>query len=82
MTWFPVESTDVVAIGWEDDTTGDEMAAGKGLMAVQFHRPPGALYYYYDCPRAIYEEFIAAPSKGQYANRVLKQMGLSYERII
>jgi KTSC domain len=79
MEWFPVESTDVAALGWESLSSEDEI--GQGLMGVKFHKPPGATYVYFDVPRDFFEEFMAAPSKGQFANRVLKQSGFGYERV-
>jgi KTSC domain len=79
MVWVPVESSDVAAIGWEASPIEEE--EGVGMMGVQFHRPPGSMYYYYDVPRDIFDEFMAAPSKGRYVNLVLKRSGLAYERV-
>lgn len=95
MTWTPVESTDVAAIGWEgegieNEAGVDDMGLGLGgadilsdvgVMGVEFHRPPGSTYVYYGVPKSMYEEFVAAPSKGQYANFVLKRSGLAYDRV-
>ncbi len=98
MTWTPVESTDVIAIGWQGAGTTneegvDDMGLGLGMdlgslglsdigtMGVQFVKPPGSTYLYYGVPKSYYDEFLAAPSKGQYANRVLKRSSFPYDRI-
>jgi hypothetical protein len=91
MTWTPVESTDVIAVGWEEtdvegvplwpEFQGAPVPGSKGTMGVQFHRPPGSTYLYYDVPVELYQEFLAAPSKGQFMNFTLKRSGLAYEKV-
>jgi hypothetical protein len=56
-----VDSSNVEAIGYED--TGMELH-------VQFLG--GGLYVYHDVPREVYDDFMAAPSKGSFLNRVIK----------
>lgn len=67
----PVESSTVASIGYDPN---------DATMEVEFHT--GAVYLYYDVPQDFFASFMAAESKGQFANLVLKRSGLAYERIL
>ena len=56
-----VDSSNIEAIGYNSD--GQELY-------IQFLS--GVTYVYYGVPQHIYEEIMAAPSKGSYLNRVIK----------
>lgn len=43
-------------------------------------RGSGEVYRYYKAPRAAWEAFRAAPSKGTYLNETFKAMNFRYER--
>ena len=43
-------------------------------------RGSGEVYRYYGVPRAVWEAFVAAPSKGTYLNETFKAMGFRFER--
>lgn len=70
MVRIPVESTDVVSIGYEEDTR---------TMEVQFQT--GAVYVYYEVPQDFFEQFLTAPSKGKFVNYVLKRSSYAYDRV-
>lgn len=76
MTWVPVESSDVVAIGWEANPA--EAEVGLGTLGVNFLR--SGTYMYFDVPQEFFQEFLAAPSKGKFANFVLKRSNYAYEK--
>ena len=44
-------------------------------------RGSGEVYRYYGVPRAVWEAFVAAPSKGTYLNETFKGMGFRFERV-
>lgn len=66
----PVESSDVVSVGYDED----EM-----LMEVEFQT--GSIYLYFDVSRDFYDQFMRAESKGQFVNYIIKRSGLAYERV-
>lgn len=41
----------------------------------------GRRYEYYDVPKHVYEEFMAAGSKGEYLNKVFKPMEFKYKEV-
>jgi len=57
MERFPIASTNVASIGY------DEQAA---ILEVEFVK--GGIYQYFGIPRDLYEEFLASPSKGAFIN--------------
>jgi hypothetical protein len=82
MTRTPVESTDVVSIGFEEVAEGPTMGLSfspVGMMEVEFQT--GAIYLYFGIPRSLYEEFLNSPSKGQFANYVIKRGPFQYQKI-
>ncbi len=44
-------------------------------------RGSGEVYRYFGVPRAVWQDFVRAPSKGTYLNTVFKDMGYGYERV-
>lgn len=56
-----VDSSNVEAIGYDNDAQD---------LHVQFLS--GGYYVYHDVPSEIFDEFLAAPSKGSFLNRVIK----------
>lgn len=48
------------------------------VLLVKF-RDSGEVYRYYDVPRAVWEAFVAAPSKGTFLNETFKARGFRYE---
>lgn len=78
MVRVPVESTDVKSIGWEPIPGAIEPI---GVMEVEFYRPASSIYMYFEVPRAFFEEFLNAPSKGKFANFVLKRSKFPYQKI-
>jgi hypothetical protein len=56
-----VDSSNVEAIGYDDDTQE---------LHVQFLS--GGYYIYHDVPRQIFDELMCAPSKGSFLNREVK----------
>ena len=71
MVRTPVESSDVVSVGYDEN----EM-----LMEIEFRT--GAVYIYYDVPKDFYLRFMAAESKGKFVNYVIKRSGLAYEKVL
>jgi hypothetical protein len=55
----PTASSSVASIGYS-----------PGTLEVQFRS--GAVYRFFEVPRAIYESFLAAPSKGAFFNESVK----------
>ena len=47
-------------------------------LTVDLHR--GAVYRYFTVPRTVYEELLAAPSKGAYFNRYIRD-GFPYQQV-
>ncbi len=66
----PVQSSDVMSIGYDEDTM---------TMEIEFHT--GSVYLYFDVPKDFYMELISASSIGEFVNRVLKRSGINYERV-
>lgn len=69
MAWYPVASSNVAAIGWDDP---------RQVLAVRFHN--GSIYEYTGVPPTIIDEFLAAPSKGKFVYYVLRR-GYPAERV-
>jgi len=63
----PVQSSNITAIGYDDETN---------VLRVEFHG--GRTYDYFSVPRNIWEGLIAAPSHGKYLNRNVKSAGYRY----
>jgi hypothetical protein len=58
-----VDSSNIQSVGYVDDTLD---------LYVQFLS--GALYVYHGVPRGIFEGLLAAPSKGSFFNREVKNV--------
>ncbi len=61
MNRIPVESSNIMSIGYDQVTQ---------TLEVEFHK--GRIYQYFDVPQAVYEEFICAGSKGAYLATQIK----------
>ncbi len=57
-----VASSTIASIGYDPEARE---------LYVRFHSPPG-IYIYYPVDAAVFEEFLRAPSKGDYFNRKVK----------
>ena len=68
MEWKTVDSTSIAALGYDP---------GKRELGIRF-RESGEVYFYFDVPAEEYESFLAAESKGNYLNRILKPKGYRY----
>lgn len=64
-----VDSSNIEAIGYDADSRE---------LHVQFIS--GTLYVYFDVDEFLFNELLAANSKGSYLNREIKGRGLSYEQ--
>lgn len=64
-----VSSSTVRAIGYDRE---------KRLLRVEFHVT--GVYHYYGVDQPFYEAFLAAPSKGVFANVILKNAPFPYSR--
>ena len=58
MDMVPVSSRNLSAVGYEPSSA---------ILRIQFNN--GKLYEYYDVPQYIYDELVAAESKGSYAHK-------------
>jgi hypothetical protein len=70
MDRIPVGSTNLVSVGYDDATS---------MLEAEFLK--SGVYQYYGVPREIYDQLMAAPSKGAYFNAVIKKGGYACARI-
>ncbi len=70
MTYTPVLSTTIAAVGYDPDTA---------TLAVQFHS--GAEYHYADVPQDVADGFLVAPSITAYLTEQIKKGEYSYTRV-
>lgn len=63
-----VESSNVISIGYDEDSS---------TLEVEFY---SGIYRYYDVPSYIYNELIGAGSKGSYLHQNIKS-NYSYEKV-
>lgn len=68
MNWVPVRSSNLAAVAYEVTPTPPYRR-----MYVRFKS--GAVYYYDDVERPIYEALLLAPSAGQFLNTVVRANG-------
>jgi KTSC domain len=61
MNMKPVESTTLVAIGYDE---------AREILQLEFRSH--AVYGYFGVPGSVYEELVAAPSKGRYFNGAIR----------
>ena len=57
----PVDSTTLVAIGYDDT---------RAILQLEFRSH--AIYLYFEVPRSVYEALVKAPSKGRYFNGAIR----------
>lgn len=67
--WKLVESSNIVAIGYDED---------ERQLHIQFKS--GLEYVYHDVPTEVWQEFLVAPSKGKYLNERIKGV-YAYEKV-
>jgi hypothetical protein len=68
LDWVPVSSSNIAAVAYEEMVTPPYRR-----MWVKFKS--GAVYSYDAVPRAIYDGFLAAPSKGEYLYYIIRKRG-------
>ncbi|AKU43609.1 hypothetical protein CPT_Seuss83 [Caulobacter phage Seuss] len=61
MNRVPVESSNIVSIGYTENNE---------TLEVEFKN--GGVYQYFEVPKSVYFELMEAESKGQYLNRSIK----------
>ena len=61
MERFPVDSSNIAAIGYEKDLS---------VLEVEFKN--GSVYQYYDVPENIFNDIMGADSKGKYLAQFVK----------
>jgi hypothetical protein len=66
----PVESSNIAAIGYDDE---------EQALFIEFNS--GSTYKYIDVPFAMYEAFMDADSKGRFFHSNIRQGGYAYERL-
>ena len=63
-------STNLVSVGYDDATS---------MLEAEFQK--SGVYQYYGVPREVYDQLMAAPSKGAYFNTVIKKGGYACARV-
>jgi hypothetical protein len=67
---IPVTSSALRSVGFD---------AGSSTLEIEF--VSGAVYQYFDVPRSVYLEFLAAPSKGRFFNADIRDAGYRFLRV-
>ena len=62
----PVQSSQVGAVGYD---------AATNTLAVRFARGPGHIYHYPNVAPKVYDDFMAAESKGTFFTKHIKPLG-------
>lgn len=62
-----VSSSNLRSVGYDEDTE---------ILEIQFHH--GGIYQYQRVPQEVYDQLMAASSKGSYFDRVIKKNPLRY----
>lgn len=65
----PIASTNILSVGYDETTS---------TLEVEFNS--GSIYQYYNIEPALYEQFMQAPSKGQFLNVYIKN-AYPYSRV-
>lgn len=65
----PVASSNIESVGYD---------APSETLEVEFHG--GTIYQYYNVPEGLYDQLMAAPSKGQFFNTYIKN-SYPYSRV-
>lgn len=71
-SWTPVTSSNVSSIAFYESPT--QVSANE--LGVRFKN--GTTYYYYGLTRALFIQFLNAPSKGVFLDRRIKKTGVPY----
>jgi hypothetical protein len=66
----PVESSNLVSVGYDEQARVLEIEFGGQ-----------SVYQYFDVPKWLYEELMAAPSLGEYLDKHVKKGGYRYVRV-
>jgi hypothetical protein len=66
----PVESSTIKSVGYDAE-----------MKALEVEFASGRIYQYYDVPEEIHNEFISAPSKGNFFHHKIKNQGFPFKRI-
>jgi hypothetical protein len=69
MQWHDVESSNLESVGFDSDAQ---------ILGVRFKNR--TTYHYFDVPEPVFQEFLDAPSKGQFLERRVKGV-YRYERV-
>ena len=69
MDRLTVQSSNVASVGYDDNAA---------TLEVEFQN--GTVYQYYGVPQNMYEQFMRAPSKGQFLNTYIKN-AYAYSRV-
>ena len=70
MNRIPVQSSNLVSVGYEPSNL---------TLEIEFHK--GSIYQYFGVPQNIHEGLMSAGSKGSYFDKNIKKVGYSYTRI-
>lgn len=70
MDMQPVSSSDLAAVGYDEDTA---------TLRIEFLK--GGTYEYHGVPKDIYDGLINASSKGKYFDQFIKKGGYPYSKI-
>lgn len=68
-TWLAVDSSNLKHVRWDE----------WGTLSVEFHG--GAVYEYLAVPRQVFDDLLAAESKGQFFKEYVKDAGFPYRRV-
>ena len=75
-----VESSNVASVGYDSAQQILEIEFGANATRAPSWKKEISVYHYFDVPRSVYEELMAADSKGKYLHRMVKGI-YSYERV-
>ena len=70
MERMPVQSTNIVSVGYNAETL---------TLEVEFHR--SGIYQYFGVPAEIHEGLINAGSKGTFFNQAIKKGGYPFSKV-
>jgi hypothetical protein len=70
MEMIPVSSSNLAAVGYDDNTA---------TLRIEFLN--GTSYDYYDVPSAVYVGLVEAGSKGQYFDKFIKKGSYRYQKV-
>lgn len=70
MDYVSVSSTNIAAVGYDDEQT---------LLGVRFLN--GREYHYFGVPRDVFDALLSAPSVGQYFNAYVRKGGYAFQQV-